>query len=351
MRRGLQKDERPGHNAANISCYAESIRPVGPTDDPPARQTRSSIMSHVDLDLNPTPVPRERIDPGRRRVLIAANPKSGRENRRDLIDRLVCELGRTGYEARVCWDLDEFSAEVREAELNRSLRCVVAAGGDGTAATVVERTSPETSLAILPLGTENLLAKYLGIEANPDRVAQVIDAGNIQVYDAGRANGRIFLLMASVGFDSVVVEHVHRRRRGHINRWTYAWPIVKTIATYSFPRLHIHGCKKVDQASWLFVFNLPKYASGLSIAPWANGQDGLLDVCTFSGGGVWNGLYYWYHLRQGKHPHLSSFCTEAIASLTVEADSPLPYQIDGDAAGYLPLKLESIPNRLRVLTP
>lgn len=292
-----------------------------------------------------------RLPASQREIVIAANPKSGRTRRNDLVGRLEQELRQRGFSPRVCWDLTEMATTASQLHAAGNLRCVVAAGGDGTAATVAERTPPEVVLSLLPLGTENLLAKYLGIHPDPIAVATMIEEGEWESLDAGLANGRLFLLMASVGFDSHVVDQVHRQRRGHIHQWTYAWPILSAIFRYSFPRLRWSHQDRRDDVAWFFAFNLPRYAQGLPFAPWADGHDGLLDLCTFSRGGVWKGLQYWYHLRQGKHVHLADFHTERVARVTIEADSQVPYQTDGDAGGYLPLTLEAVPNRLRVLRP
>ena len=54
------------------------------------------------------------------------------------------------------------------------LRVVVAAGGDGTAAEIVNRTPRGSPVAIFPLGTANLLANYLGIGHDPASVAEMI---------------------------------------------------------------------------------------------------------------------------------------------------------------------------------
>ena len=53
-----------------------------------------------------------------------------------------------------------------------TLRAVVAAGGDGTIRLIAKRTPPGTPLAVLPLGTENLLARYLELTADPQQIGR-----------------------------------------------------------------------------------------------------------------------------------------------------------------------------------
>jgi diacylglycerol kinase family enzyme len=45
-------------------------------------------------------------------------------------------------------------------------------------------------------------------------------------------------------------------------------------------------------------------------------------------------------------------CVTAQATQMVfDADDPVPYQLDGDPGGWLPLKIEVLPRRMTVLVP
>ena len=83
-------------------------------------------------------------------------------------------------------------------------------------AEVINRSPAAAPLAILPLGTENLLAKYIGQDPAPDAVAQTILAGQAVNLDAARAGTRIFTLMISAGVDAEVDPPAARiARRSH----------------------------------------------------------------------------------------------------------------------------------------
>ena len=137
--------------------------------------------------------------------------------------------------------LDFLAEESSDLLAKGELRAVVAAGGDGTVAEVINRCPVGTPVAVLPMGTENLLAKYLEIGPSPAALGQIIAQGQAAWLDAGRANGRLFLLMASIGFDAEVVRQLHATRDGNIRRWSYAKPILNTIRTYSYPELRVHS--------------------------------------------------------------------------------------------------------------
>jgi diacylglycerol kinase family enzyme len=52
-------------------------------------------------------------------------------------------------------------------------------------------------------------------------------------------------------------------------------------------------------------------------------------------------------LRQ--HRKWKDTVVSQLERVTIEADEPVPYQLDGDPGGYLPLEIRVAPRRLRVL--
>lgn len=291
------------------------------------------------------------------RILIAANPRSGSGPSAHLV-RSVAELLRERrFQVDTLTDLDALTQAVRDLQPTGRLRAVVAAGGDGTVAEILNRTEPGVPLAVFPLGTANLLAKYLHIAALPDRFAETVATGRICRLDCAQANGRIFFLMAGVGFDAEVVRRLHSERRGHINYLTYAKPTLSALRSYQYPILRMH-CElsgddsAVDfKARWAFIVNLPCYAGGLQFAPDAVGTDGLLNVCTFSRGSFWNSLRYLGYVLMRRHPRIAD-CRMGVATrMRIESDAPVPYQLDGDPGGMLPLEIEMLPGRLTLVVP
>ena len=171
-------------------------------------------------------------------VVISMNPKSGATDQRAVVEKLTASLTEHGFEVLLLTDVAEM-IEVVGQHFGERLRCVVAAGGDGTISLLANELPENTPLAILPLGTENLLAKYLGISAEPVALANMIVAGDCRQLDVGRANGKLFLVMASCGFDADVVHRLHSNRQGHIRHWSYAKPVVSAIRKYKYPKIRI----------------------------------------------------------------------------------------------------------------
>lgn len=300
----------------------------------------------------------ESIPRSSREVLIAANPKSGASSSASVAQALRHRLAEMGYQATLCTDLAEIRARATQLHESKQLRCVVSAGGDGTVAMLANMLDADTPFQLLPLGTENLLAKYLKITCDVDAVAASIDAGQAIKLDAGTANGKLFLVMVSCGFDAEVVREMHAVRKGHINRWSYAGPILRALRKYSFPKLKLLPNEEVeaDQGAWVFVFNVPRYAAELAFCPQADPYDSRLDACLFKKPGIFSGLHYFWHLWRRKHQALPSFKHFSFRKLEITAplDSAgnvldVPFQVDGDPGGVLPLVVETLPQRLKLL--
>ncbi len=102
-------------------------------------------------------------------------------------------------------------------------------------------------------------------------------------------------------------------------------------------------------AAWLFSFNLPRYAANLNFCPQADGSDGLLDICSFARGGTWSGFYYLFQLWLARHHRLKDFRHTRASRFRLTSEVPVAYQIDGDPGGHLPLEIDVLPDRLRLL--
>ena len=304
--------------------------------------------------------------------MISLNPNAGARPQSQAVAELADLLTRRGFQVQTIGEIAEIRDQAAELLRDGRLRCVIAAGGDGTVRLVAANTPPETPLAVLPLGTENLLAKYLKSSADPEKMAALIEAGCFMQMDAGEAQGRLFTLMAGCGFDAEVVRRVHSARTGNIQHFAYAKPILDTIRNYDYPLITVYyrpiGQPAAPSASaaghtaldgsrwpnvitgkWVFIVNLPRYAGGLNFAPRALGDDGLLDICTFRTGSIWSGLWYLCGAAWGVHESMRDFQTVQTDHLRIEAAGPASYQLDGDPGGDLPVEIRILPRRLKLL--
>jgi diacylglycerol kinase (ATP) len=294
-------------------------------------------------------------------VLISVNPHAGARSARETIEGVRQALINRGLSVEVDSDRAALAEQANEEHRHGTLRALVAAGGDGTASDLVNRTRAEVPIALLPLGTENLLARYLRIPTEIEALATMIATGRKIQLDAGRANGRLFLIMAGCGFDADVVHRLHGSRDGHITQWSYAKPILDAIRNYRYPEFRV-TCRLNSAndevpichsfpARWAFIANLPSYAGRLCFSPEAAGDDGMLDVCAFQGGSFWAGLRYLFGVLTRRHESMRDCVTIRGTHIVLEANEPVPYQLDGDPGGMLPLTIDLLPRRMTVVVP
>ena len=151
-----------------------------------------------------------------RRFHIVLNPKSGAALALGLTaDTLGASFAANGHDATIDADDSVPFADRIQRAVDSDADVIVSAGGDGTA-TALAAALADTgkALAVLPLGTANLLARDLALPLDLD--ATVAELGNMQprLIDVGEVNGRVFLHKVVIGLiPSIAAGREHIRSR------------------------------------------------------------------------------------------------------------------------------------------
>ena len=277
-------------------------------------------------------------------VGIAANAGAGRGKSRIRVQRLIQALAREGIQSRVAWTVHERQSLVVESSRDRHCRCLVAVGGDGTVASLINER-PGVPITVLPSGTENLFARYYRLGQDPEALARTITVGRIVCTDVGRMSGRRFGLMAGFGFDADVVTRHHLLRLANTgvprptNRVAYVEPVLHSSFCYRFPRMSVTvddlGAEETLEGTTVFVFNLPSYALGLPFVPSARGDDGWLDLIVFRKPGPLHALHYLWLVVRGLHLKRPGVEHRRVRRITIASTESVPVQLDGDPGGIL----------------
>ena len=166
---------------------------------------------------------RSSTPPDSARLIISLNPRAGSRSRHDHVQAIGQSLTRAGFNVRMTSDLGELEGLATEGLELGELRVVLAVGGDGTASVVRNHVPLEVPILPVPMGTENLLGRYVGSD-EPDAVCRRCRDGVVGISIWGEPNDKIFLLMISAGFDAEVIRTLHENRRGNITRLAYFLP-------------------------------------------------------------------------------------------------------------------------------
>lgn len=228
---------------------------------------------------------------------------------------------------------------------------VVACGGDGTVRACLDPlVGTNTGLAIIPLGTGNLLASNLGIEPGLD-AARGIGEGTPRRIDIGRINGEAFAVMAGSGFDALMIRDANDDLKARLGTVAYVFSGIKNLRTNLVKtRIEIDGESWFDgRSSMVLIGNFGEISGGLEIFPDANPNDGYLDIAVMTantlrewasvGGRLLTGKNQKFHLaRRTKGRHI-----------IVEHDVARTYELDGeDREPTKRLEIEVEPNALTI---
>lgn len=231
----------------------------------------------------------------------------------------------------------------------------VVVSGDGLIGAVGgAMAGSETPLGLIPGGRGNDLARALGIPSDPEAAVEVVLGGNSRRIDVGEANGKRFLGIVSVGFDSECNRLANETKfiRGNL---VYAYSMVRTLIGWRSARFTIvtGGERKRLTGYFVDVANNSVYGGGMYIAPEAEIDDGQFDVVAITEVGKLRFLSGLREVLKGEGAHLDKeeVTTFRASRLELDASRPFPVYADGDHLTDLPVSLRVLPRCLSILVP
>jgi diacylglycerol kinase (ATP) len=289
-----------------------------------------------------------------RTIALLTNPTSGKGRGRRTAAIALPRLTEAGFDVRemVGRDGDEALDLARKAVADE-VESLVVVGGDGMvhlAAQALAGTG--VNLGIIPSGTGNDVARYVGIpRTDPQLAADVVVGSRVRTIDLGRAGGTYFVTVLASGFDSKVNERAN----------AMAWPrgqMRYNLATLAELRvfeplpylLELDGEQRSLDAMLVAVGNGESFGGGLRITHGACLDDGLLDVVIIKPMSKAKLVRTYPRLFSGRHVGIPEYEHHRVRSVTVAAPGISAYA-DGERIGALPLTVEAVPQALRVLVP
>lgn len=298
-------------------------------------------------------------------VLLILNPTAGRR-RRGLVDDVVRCVRAAGWtvdvvETRAAGDARRLAETCDAARYG----VVAVAGGDGTINEVVNglaaRAATAPPLALVPLGTANVLAHELGLGSTASALARIMTAGRAVAMHPGRASEagepRCFSLMAGAGFDAKVVAGVTAPLKRRWGKGAYVWRSLVEAWRYRPVRYAVEIDGKRYEAASVIVTRARHYAGPYVVAPEAALETPLLHVCLFERWGWMQALRFGAALVRGMLPVTSGYRVVSghevrISVLNDAGESRRqPVQIDGDDALTLPVTIGVSTEAVRLLRP
>jgi YegS/Rv2252/BmrU family lipid kinase len=229
----------------------------------------------------------------------------------------------------------------------------VVVSGDGLLGSVGgAMAGSDSPLGLIPAGRGNDLARALGIPDEPEAAVAALLAGESRRIDVGEANGKRFLGIASVGFDSEcnrLANETHWLRGNSV----YAYSMIRTLIGWRSARFTLAVGKERKRISGYFVAvaNNSVYGGGMYIAPNAELDDGEFDVVSIGEGSKLSFLLGLKDVLKGNHLGKDSVDVFRASRLQIDASRPFPVYADGDHLTDLPVSLRVLPRSLSIIVP
>jgi diacylglycerol kinase (ATP) len=226
-------------------------------------------------------------------------------------------------------------------------------GGDGTFRSVGEAlTGIETPLALVATGTNNNIARALGLPADPYEATEVGLVGEAEWISAGRINGYFFLEGAGIGLEAdlwPVGEAVVRRRFREVLEGPLA--LARTVPAAVEIELEDPDHKETVSAYTMTISNVAVTGAHLPLAPEADIRDPALYLNVYRSLGPLGTLRTSLDLAR-KRPVRPEFVTRhRFMRGRLWASEPLNVHADGSLIGTLPVEVQAVPNAIRVVMP
>ncbi len=293
------------------------------------------------------------------RASLIFNPVAGQTDpQQDLAD-LRQLLG-----SDLALDVRQTTAEIGADRLAREAieagtDLVIAAGGDGTVSQTAQAVlNTEIPMGIISRGTANAFATAMDIPTGLQAACRTILTGRVRTVDAASCNGRLMLLLASIGWGAEAIEHADRRVKDRLGMAAYVIAGIEQLRDLDRFEVKIATDSETIEvsASSVAVANAAPATSILAQGPaGVIADDGRLDLTAIAPAnpaGVIAAAYTLFHSSlRGDSADREGIGYLRSPQFRIETHPAQKVAVDGDYIGTTPVEVKCIPSALRLLVP
>ena len=236
---------------------------------------------------------------------------------------------------------------------------LVVVGGDGTVHEVVNGIAgrEDVELALIPRGTGWDFARTHGIPKKLGDAIRIALEGTARPFDLGRATydsgADWFANIASVGMSGAVAAKANATTKALGAKFSYLLALGTVFARWKNVHLRVR-VDDIERDALMedTIVAVGRYlAGGMMITPEAEPDDGLFDVLLIGDVTKTELVRVMPKIYRGTHlPHPKGELLRG-RTVTIEADEPLPVQLDGEQPGTTPVRFEIVPAAIRLRVP
>jgi diacylglycerol kinase (ATP) len=253
--------------------------------------------------------------------------------------------------------------ELTTTAIDAGAGLVVAVGGDGTLNEVVNGAAGrDVDVATIPIGTGMDFVRTYGIPRRFDDAVRVAAEGAVRTIDAGRVHYRTwageeaerwFANVGSVGMSGAVAQRANGMSKALGGKATFFYALTRVFLEWKNTEVTVRLDDGERQGLMhdVIVANGVWHGGGMKLAPDARPDDGLFDVVLIGDVSRADFLTTAPKIYKGRHVRHAKVEVVRSRRAGVDADEPLPIEVEGEQVGTTPASFELVPGALRVRVP
>ncbi|MBS3121428.1 diacylglycerol kinase family lipid kinase [Candidatus Woesearchaeota archaeon] len=295
------------------------------------------------------------INYNHQKYTLIINPCSGNKD-----CNLILHKIQSFFKGDIDIKITEKKGDAASFAKNSKADVVIVAGGDGTINEAINglmekkfartlkkpnnaiktKLNRTPGLAIIPIGTSNMIARAFNIPKSIDKAINIIHQNRRKDLDIGRANNRYFAIACGVGIDAEMYKNVEPKIKKMFGEVAYPLSLLKAIFNYQPKLLSVRLNGNTYTGYYVLVCNIAKFQNLFQIIPHSKDDDGFFDVLILQKKELSDILRYLFGFATTQvYKFKDVICVKA-TSLEITSDEPVIAHADAEIIGKTPIKLK-----------
>ena len=276
------------------------------------------------------------------------------------LDKIIARYQKSGFvvvpiRASKDKSINGFLKSLNKETYKDEYAQILAAGGDGSINICVNamiENDIDLPLAIFPAGTANDFAYAFNIPNDIDQMLDIALGGCYTYADIGKVNNRYFINVAAMGQVVDVSQKTDPTLKNTIGVLAYYLKGLSEVPNLKPMKVKLTTEDNVYEENMYFMVVMNgKSAGGFkNISPYSEINDGLFDVLLFRSMNFVELPQLFIQILHGRHHNNKNVLYFKTNKIKVEAEEPIPTDIDGEHGETFPLEFSMLHRKLKIAT-
>lgn len=227
----------------------------------------------------------------KKKVKLIYNPAAGDQSFNSYLDYFLKQFQKKGFAVNIFRSMEPGDFADGLSDIEEDYDAVIIAGGDGSASqmvTLLQEKNIDLPLGIIPAGTANDFASFLGMTQSIEESIKRILDWNIKEIDIGKINDEYFLNVCVGGIISQISHGTETEMKNKLGKVAYYLQGLRELPKIRSMELKIETSDKTIEGEFLgfFIFNSKDAGGFKNIAKLASVDDGLFDLLAVKTGNI-----------------------------------------------------------------